>query len=129
MQIVEKFDNISDWFWIIVEEVRGGRDKLESILMQMTKEELLRFAFEFDNAALFFRDTEYVSQMGTVSEDTVEDISNWIVSRNKDYALDILANPHKISEIDAIDFTHDVSPVAGIVFLKRFNELPDRLSE
>ncbi|MBC9932770.1 DUF4240 domain-containing protein [Chitinophaga qingshengii] len=92
---VVNFDHISDWFWDIISRAAENRNTLREILLAMDKADILRFQEQFVDAAVELQDEPFTDYMEE-SEDGIEDISHWVVSRGKTFYADIVEHPEKI---------------------------------
>ena len=89
--------DVSDWFWDIIQEVRGNESKLYLILAKMSKEEIYRFEDEFLSAWADLRDPRFEIYFDA-SEDGTDDIIYWIVGQGKDYYFMTWKEPELILE-------------------------------
>ncbi|SHG91616.1 DUF4240 domain-containing protein [Pedobacter caeni] len=99
-------DKNSDWFWDIILRAGQSRPKLKAILSAFSKEELLKFQEEFVEASVELQDDPYLEFMEE-SEDGVEDIANWVVSKGKSYYDHILQHPNEVPN-SVNDYTDEI---------------------
>lgn len=86
-------EEISDWFWTLIERSDGSRAKLSEVLSDLTKEDLIRFAREFEEAAVELTGEPYTDYMKGQSDDDVEDVARWIVSRGRETYRSVIERP------------------------------------
>jgi hypothetical protein len=73
-------DDLSDWFWDILQRANKEPSKLKDILQNLSNDELQRFALEFMDAASNLRQEPYTNYY-QASEDSTADMSYWVVSQ------------------------------------------------
>jgi len=115
--------NVEDpeWFWSIIERADLSRDRLEKILKDCTKQQLIKFQEKFVDASIELQDAPFTDYMEE-SEDGMEDIANWIVSNGRDFYIQITKNPDKIPT-SVNDFTHQILfGVADEVCVEKYGE-------
>lgn len=71
-----------NWFWSIIDLVQGDRAELKTLLNNFTREEIGQFQDHFIEFSVELQDEPFTDYMEE-SEDGMEDISHWIVSRGK----------------------------------------------
>lgn len=115
-------DEISEWFWEIVARSQTDRAKLAAILETLSKDELVRFEDEFEEAAAQLRDEPFARFIDEeASEDMVQDVASFVVSQGKHYYANVWSNPEVIpAQVDAGD-PRILSGVADGVHWRRFN--------
>jgi hypothetical protein len=114
-------DIASEWMWGIIRHANGSPDALRAILVDITKEELIRFHSEFDIAATELRGDIVEVLVPEESEDGMDDIANWVVSQGFEYYKRVWENPSLIpTGWEHIDRNRWLSDVAGHVFYERF---------
>jgi hypothetical protein len=112
------------WFWQIIDQVTLQPDALYSILMGFNKEDIKKFKVEFDvlKSPLMW---EIIPEVCTtyMSEDGLEDLSDWIVSQGSAYYYSILAD-HALCPTtgDQIILDKLLYYVAFNVYYERFEE-------
>lgn len=112
---------ISEWFWRIINQANLDRDKLRNLLQKMTEEEIIQFRETFEEAAAQLTDSPYSDYMGEdVSEDTMKDVAECIVSQGLSYYSDIWNHPEKTPNYSKCKSMTTFSGVAGKVFSERF---------
>jgi hypothetical protein len=118
-------NEISDWFWSIIDDARGSRQAMESRLHHLEKDEITRFQNEFLEAAVQLADEPFLVHLGDISEDTMQDVAEWVVSQGKQFYVDVWNSPKRIAEVD-IRKGVTYSGVAVNVYLERFGTImPD----
>lgn len=95
IKLPEELSHITDWFWDIISQANENREALRIILSNLDKDEIIQFQEQFVDAAVELQDEPFTDYMEE-SEDGIEDISHWIVSKGKAYYADILDNPDKV---------------------------------
>ncbi|MBC9909425.1 DUF4240 domain-containing protein [Chitinophaga varians] len=121
IKLPKSFSHISDWFWDIISYAKEDRDTLKEVLSGMDKDDILRFQEQFVDAAVELQDEPFTDYMEE-SEDGIEDVSHWIVSKGKAFYADIVKHPEKTPH----SVTGNTGPilygVADEVFLDKFGE-------
>jgi hypothetical protein len=115
--------DISDWFWSIIEQSEGSRDKLRLILRNMDKNQIYRFQDEFLEASIQLQDepfNKYISP--EISEDGEQDISNWVVSQGRKFYEFVWKNPSKIPYQIDIENPNNLFGIADEVYEEKFGE-------
>lgn len=117
---------ISDWFWDIIKIADKERPKLRNVLMELTRGEVYRFAFEFLDATALLQGETFTAYVNPdESEDGVEYISWWVVSRGKDFYITVWQHPENMPKhVDV----HDPSILYGVaedVYEEKYGEMPD----
>jgi len=122
-------DDISPWFWGVVAKANKSRDKLQEMLHEMNREDIIRFQNEFQEAAIQLADEPFIEYMDEgISEDGVQDVAEWVVSQGKEFYSDVWDNPENVPETVEAGDSSTFSSVADNVFWDRFNEaIPDEL--
>ncbi|QDT99571.1 DUF4240 domain-containing protein [Gimesia aquarii] len=120
-------EDISQWFWSIIDLANSSRDRLETRLREMSKDELIRFHNEFDEAATQLVDEPFSKYLPIdTSEDHLRDIAEWIVSQGQSYFTEVWNNPQKISEVTDVTEGVTYSSISDNVYWDRFNDIvPD----
>lgn len=114
--------NREEWFWHLIELSNLNRQKLKEILYNLDKDELIEFQEFFVEFSIELQDEPFTNFMEE-SEDGIEDISHWVVSRGKEYYLDILNNPKKIP-FSVNQFTEQILyGIADEVCIEKYNEV------
>lgn len=113
-------DDTSDWFWEIIVDAKQDREKLTVLLQQLSKEEIIRFQYEFEST--LFLAWSNVSAQQDISESGAFVMCGWLASQGKEYFANALVRPGHIPELEAIDIFEDLSGVAGDVYLLKFEE-------
>ncbi|SUI96918.1 Uncharacterised protein [Sphingobacterium spiritivorum] len=89
-----KDTEISEWFWSLIKNANLNRDTLRGLLANFSKDDLIKFQEEFIDASVELQEAPFVEYMEE-SEDGVEDIANWIVSKGKAFYFHVLNNPEE----------------------------------
>lgn len=110
----------SEWFWDVIERAQRSQVCLEEILRNLRKDELIRFDHEFHQAACLLADTPYTNHLPGYSEDSLDDLTQWIVSQGRAYYLQVRDHPETMPQ-DA-DWNTTFMGIAGEVFWERFKE-------
>jgi hypothetical protein len=113
------------WFWGIIDLVQGDRDELKTILNNFTREELEQFQDHFIDLSAELQDEPYTDYMEP-SEDGVEDISHWIVSRGKKYYDGIVSKPENAPRSVEGKSEEILYGVANEVYFSKFRETMDQ---
>ncbi|MDR0229956.1 MAG: DUF4240 domain-containing protein [Flavobacteriaceae bacterium] len=113
--------NNEQWFWNIIQQAQQNRAKLNTFLLSLNKEEIIRFQDIFLDFAIELQDEPYTGFMEE-SEDGIEDISHWVVSKGKDYYTHILQHPEDIpfNVEDVMD--ENLYGIADEVCYAKYNE-------
>jgi hypothetical protein len=113
-------DEISEWFWAIIDDAKGSREALESRLNHLKKDDVTRFQNEFLDAAAQLSDEPFLVHLDDdTSEDTMQDVAEWVVSQGKQFYVDVWNTPARIASVD-VRRGVTYSGVADNVFWKRF---------
>ena len=117
--------SISDWFWRIVDEAGRDRGRLRALLESMPREDVIRFDRAFRDAAMALTEPPYSDHMGDLSEDGVQDVTEWVVSQGKAFYSEVWAHPERIpAQLDGPPSRiGSFSGVADNVFSDRFDEV------
>ncbi len=117
-------DEVSEWFWSIVEQARGNRARLDALMQQMSREEIIRFGQEFENASMELLGPPFIRYMSVPSEDGMRDIAERVISQGKEFYHEVLAHPERIpASMEGVDeFLSSLSGVADDVLWERFRE-------
>lgn len=83
----------SDWFWSIIEKAEGSNEQLQDILRSIQQQEVIQFYREFCLAAAELQGGNLAEAQAGLSEDSIDDIAEQVVSRGKRYFAATLANP------------------------------------
>ena len=115
-------NQISDFFWNIIERANKNPDNLEKILSESDKNTIYKFAGEFITAVIELTYDEFCENMDVSSEDSQENIREWIVSQGKDYYERIWNNPKLMPKYEDIQFDEILSYVAESVYEEKFDD-------
>lgn len=117
-------DDISDWFWHIIEQAGRDPNRLRQILESMSREDLIRFSHEFTEASLEIAYGPFLDYMdeGT-SEDGATDIADWIVSQGKEFYRSIWYHPEKTPpSLSAEQEDASFSGIVDNLYWQKYNE-------
>ena len=119
-----------DTFWSTIAQANRDRAALRRILMSMTREEIIDFYNDFEDAATELTEDPFF-QYQSISEDSMLDIAKWVVSQGKEFYSEILQFPHEMPQEETEEMVMTtLAGVAGKVFGERFKEaIPYRLDE
>lgn len=113
-------NEISDWFWSIIDDAACSRQALESRLHQLERDEVIRFQDEFLEAAVQLTDEPFLVHLGDyVSEDTMQDLAEWVVSQGKRFYVDVWNSPQRIADVNVREGV-TYAGVAANVYWGRF---------
>ena len=87
--------NRTEWFWKTIQMANSDREKLKDVLWGFELDELISFQEEFVDFSIELQDQPYTDYMEE-SEDGIEDIANWVVSKGKAFYDEILRNPQSL---------------------------------
>src|SRR5690606_23248935 len=108
--------------WDIIGQADRDRSVLATILKGLSKEELRSFENKFQIATYLLTDDSFVYAMGNVSEDTMLEVCQLIVSQGKEYYVKILANPQEIVAWNTLNPQSNLAWVATKVRWEHFRE-------
>ncbi len=113
-------DEISDWFWEIIAQAEHNAETLADLLRAMSREEMIHFHDQFQEAAVQLEDEFFLESRGDgPSEDTMQDIAAWVVSQGKPFYSEVWNDPPRIANVDPSQGVTYFS-VADNVFWERF---------
>jgi hypothetical protein len=116
-------DDISQWFWDLVRKSGQSRGQLLSLLESMSREEIIRFDNEFQEAATQLADDPFFEFMDAdISEDGAKDVADFVVSQGKDFYSNVWRNPARIPAKIPPGEAKSLSGVAAKYFWERFQE-------
>jgi hypothetical protein len=127
-------EDLSDWFWDIIQRADKDDSKLEEILSGLSADQLYRFAVEFMYASDNLRGRPYIDYYRrgeSKSEDAIADMSYWVVSQGKEFYVNAWQHPESIAAYEAAN----VPAALGFEFTAesiledRLGEWPDTLGE
>ncbi|SKA37492.1 Protein of unknown function [Chitinophaga eiseniae] len=121
IKLPEDFSHISDWFWGIISHAKEDRNTLKETLSAMAKDDILRFQEQFVDAAAELQDEPFTDYMEE-SEDGIEDISHWIVSKGKAFYAEIIHHPENTPHSVTGNTERILYGVADEVCLDKFGE-------
>ena len=125
MPDIEGEGESSDWFWNIIQRAEKDQVKLKEILTTLSRDEVRRFQEEFVDASAELQGEPFTDYMIKGSEDSVEDVSHWVVSQGREYYEEILEDPEKIPESVEEDDSSILYAVAPKVYRERFGDILD----
>ena len=121
-----KYMNNTDkeqWFWNIIANAKEDRELLRTILMEFSKDNIVAFQEIFVDLAAELQCkpfTDYIEE----SEDGVEDVSHWVVSKGRTYYEKILKHPELIPySIKGNDSDTILYGIADEVCLDKYNDV------
>jgi hypothetical protein len=83
----------SNWFWSIIEKAEGNNQKLHGILSSVEQQEVIQFYREFCLAATELQGGHLAEFQAGLSEDSIDDIAEQVVSKGKSFFATTMANP------------------------------------
>jgi len=90
-------DEISEWFWNLLARASGSKEKLRDLLQNLSSEQLIRFEDEFAEASAQLREEPFVDHLDEgATEDTEQDVANYVVSQGKRFFEDVWRSPSHI---------------------------------
>jgi hypothetical protein len=117
-------EEISHWFWDVILKSGQSRDQLLSLLEGMTRDEIVRFDNEFQEAATQLVDEPFLKFMEEdISEDGAKDIADFVVSQGKEFYSNVWKHPEEIPRRLAAKEAKSLSGVASKHFWERFREI------
>jgi hypothetical protein len=122
-------DSISEWFWDIIDQATHDRKKLRQILEGMNREDIIRFKYEFEEAATQLVGEPFINHMeeGT-SEDGAQDIAEWVVSQGHAFYANVWHNPERVpNSLDENQQSTSLSSVVDDVYWERYREVIPRI--
>jgi len=114
--------NREQWFWNIIEKSHTNRDTLKDILTEFSKDELITFQeifIDFSSDLQVFPYTEYMEE----SEDGIEDIAHWVVSKGQEFYNYIINNPQEIPFTLGDKSMQDLYGIADEVCLEKYDDV------
>ncbi len=123
-------ETVSAEFWQIIADAKNDAKALAAILLEQSSEDLRHFYTEFQWLSCQLQDAPFIEFAAVgdeeegegVSEDTMEDIADWVVSQGKAFYCDVWNNPEMIAKYrEEIHATH-VGGVASQIYWARFQE-------
>jgi len=116
-------DEISDWFWSLIERAEGDPDSLRATLEDLSSEDLVRFEDEFQHAAAQIRARRFQPYLHPdLSEDGAQDVANFVVSQGRAFYTDVWRDPSHIPARVDEDDPRILSGIAGDVHYEKFDE-------
>ena len=119
-------DDLPDEFWDTLRRAAANKDTLRGILRQQSQEQVFAFARDFVEAATQIKDEPFLQHTAPdTSDDGMDDIANWVVSRGKEVYRRVWEHPETIPKLIEMGNTADLGYVAEEVYEERFGEMPD----
>lgn len=85
------------WFWELIHLAAEHPEGFERALREMSEAELVDFYWTYEQAAADLKDEEFVQHMAPpVTEDHIDDVAQWVVSRGLDYYEAVMLDPASI---------------------------------
>lgn len=89
----------------------------------MTRDEIIRFDDEFQEAAVQLVDEPFLEFMAeSTSEDAAKDVADFVVSQGKEYYSNVWNNPSRIPLRVPVGEAKSLAGVAANHFWERFHE-------
>jgi hypothetical protein len=110
-----------DWFWDLIRQGNRSRPEMTRILSQLSKDDLIRFQAELQDAAADLNDEPFLDYLEDSTDDSIEDICYWVVSQGKDYYTRVWNNPSEIPR-DVEGDDHTFYGLPGGVFWEKYRE-------
>jgi hypothetical protein len=111
----------SSWFWSIIEKAQGDERELRKLLEAMHREQIIEFYRALIQAAADLRCPPYLDFLRGVSEDTIADITEYVVSRGRQYYSDVTNQPQRIpTEVSMA--APSFKGIALLVYWKKYAE-------
>jgi hypothetical protein len=93
----ESVPEFSDDFWGLIDLARSDYDRYVETVHGMDREALMRFYWNYEDAAAEFKGDPYVKYMSPqLSEDGIDDVAQWIVAQGKDYYRNVVNHPEMV---------------------------------
>lgn len=87
-------DEVPDEFWKVIEEAKQDPERLLAILKRMNRGAIIRFIWNYEEASAHLRAEPH--GMNGLSEDSIDELCDWIVAQGKDYYRHIWDHPESI---------------------------------
>src|SRR5437867_8645585 len=95
-------------FWKRIQEANGDNDRFQSLLADLSQEELRDMYWQYYDLASRLFTPEHLSYLDPdASEDDILDLSTWSVMQGRQYYEDVLNHPEKtppVSSVRGMDF-------------------------
>lgn len=104
-------ESIPDEFWEIIADARQDPARLRARLRQMSRDELIRFAWTHEGLANELRHDIYRDFVDPEYDgaDDLYQLANWVVAQGRDLYGEVWSNPEKIPpSADDPDLIHEV---------------------
>lgn len=117
-------DDISDEFWDALELARRDRGRFRELLKDMNRGELIRFCWDYQEAAVHLRTTTFLKHVDpALSEDGIYEVVMWVVSQGKQYYAEVFNHPEKMPfEVDSHDPSLGIYSEAVSEYRARYGE-------
>jgi hypothetical protein len=117
---VERFADleVAPRFWELIDAAGGDKEKLRSLLNEVSRDDLIRFAVEFD-----YMIDDLVSQATDQEGDTYheEDVAGWVVSQGLRRYARVFDHVEEFPA-EVPDWDHNLKGVATVVMEERFGK-------
>ena len=92
-------DEVPEELWHILEEVQGETKKLLARLAEMDRAAMVRFCWNYAEAAAYLREYPYLEFADPLlSDDGVADLANWIVAQGRETYAKIYDTPEQMPQ-------------------------------
>lgn len=86
-------DDVAPNFWPTLAAANLDKQKLEELLQKMSREELVRFYWDYDRISEMVKGDLFLEYID--SEDEAQDVGWWLVARGEARVREVLADPSK----------------------------------
>lgn len=114
-------NDYSPWFWDVIAKAQENDNDFKTLVQEMSRDEVIQFYQEFVEAAADLCTTRHLDYLADASEDTVQDITEYVVSKGRNYYKEVCDHPAKIPtevKMDAPSF----KGVALLVYWEKYGE-------
>ncbi len=114
-------EEIPDWFWEIIDAAHSSKTVFRSIIANIPDGQLYKLEASYGGAALLLRDDQLFGHRN-YSDGVIDDFTKWLVSRGKEYYMDIWKLRKKLPEYMSDDpflFTEII-----LEYVDRFGDIP-----
>jgi Protein of unknown function (DUF4240) len=123
-------EDIPEEFWTLIDRSRQDREGFKNELKNLNKGSLIRLAWLIREAAAMLQTDAHIRNVDPQhTEDSLNDLTLWVVAQGRDRYADIFYNPDHIpARVDRHD--HSLSVLSDVVteYRSRYNEpIPARL--
>ena len=106
-------EHTPDWFWTLIENARGDRDKLRQLAEGLSQEDL-KDAFDVYMTLASFVMSE------DEDEDRAGDLADWIVAQGKDFYFDVYKHEKKLPADTPTEYGAGFLAALGAAHWERF---------